>query len=133
VNKVDILTAYYEDGLYELKLVVDDSLSNPPLAASSTTMISKPFIIDSTAPELIDMAVQGDQIKFNVRDKTSIVAEVLYSFDGEIWYPLIPVDMITDSKVESFVFKVPSDSSSKIVFFKISDEYHNSKVYQREL
>lgn len=132
-TRVNLMTEFYEDGLYELKLVVDDSLSNPPSMAGSNTIISKPFIIDSTAPELSDMTLKGNEITFNVKDRTSLVSEVLYSYDGELWYPLIPEDMITDSMSERYVFKLQPDSQKKIVFFKVSDEYHNSKVYQREL
>ncbi len=134
-SKCQIPTEMYEDGKYILKIVADDSLSNPPSDYRSHAMISQSFSIDSTAPVLNDYSVQNNQMTFTVSDNISIIKNVLYSFDGKLWYPLAPSDMISDSTAENFkvnVSQLPRQNKN-IIFLKLIDEYDNTKVYQKEL
>lgn len=130
-----IPTELYEDGTYTLKVVADDSLSNPPSQSRSHSMISQSFLIDSTAPVLGDFALQTNQMMFQVNDNLSIVKSVLYSFDGKLWFPLAPTDMIADSSSESFKVGLNTLNRSKknVIFLKLIDEFDNTKVYQKEL
>ncbi len=136
--KTTLDTQLFEDGEYLLKVVADDSLSNPPSMSKSTTLISFPFLIDSTAPELVNFSVQSGprpRVIFTVNDKTSLVAKVLYSYDGKIWFPVFPVDMIADSKTENYDFSLNDIDATKnrFIFFKVMDEFDNCKVFQKEL
>jgi len=131
-NKLELNTKLFEDGKYLLRVVADDSLANPPSIAKSTTMDSSPFLIDSTAPVVIDFSVTGKRILFTVEDKTSIISSVLYSFDGELWFPVFPIDMINDSKSETFDFHLKNIPTKKFIFLKVVDEFENSKVFQKE-
>jgi len=140
-KKLELNTELYEDGQYVLRVKADDSLANPPSLAKSHTKVSSSFNIDSTAPVITDFSAQGKQINFNVIDETSLIAGVLVSFDGNIWYPIFPKDMINDSKSENYSFnlnsnkniKVRGSSSKKIIFIKVIDEFNNYKVFQREI
>jgi hypothetical protein len=67
-----------------------------------------------------------------VEDKTSLISRVLYSFDSEIWYPVFPIDKITDSKSENFDFNLIIKGGKKYIFVKVIDEFNNSKVFQKE-
>ena len=96
-------------------------------------MVSTQFIIDSTAPVISNFSIVNNMINFNVEDKTSIIANVLYSFDGKEWYPVFPNDLINDSKSEKFSFTLKKASSNKILFIKVVDEFNNYKVFQKEI
>jgi len=123
----------FENGEYILKIVVNDSLENPPHLVKTAVDISKPFIIDSTAPELVNFTKKGTGIAFEVKDDVSIISTVLYSYDGlKEWTPIFPADMICDSKIEKYTVKL-RQKSSKTVFIKIIDEAGNYKIYQKEL
>jgi hypothetical protein len=103
--------------------------------SKSTTLISSPFLIDSTAPVVTNYSVQQRRVIFTVSDKTSLVAKVLYSYDGKIWFPVFPVDMIADSKTENYDFNLNDmdKSKNKYIFIKVMDEFDNCKVFQKEL
>ena len=96
-------------------------------------MESKKFTIDSTAPVLSGFQRTGEFVTFRVKDRISVISKVQYSFSGEKWYPLNPVDKINDSKSESFKLSKNFLKGKKLIFFKITDEYNNSKVFQKEL
>lgn len=132
-NSLKLNMELFGDGIYVIKVIADDSLDNPPSTARSVSKISGSFIIDSTAPLLSDLVRAGNQMKFKVNDLTSLISEVLYSYDGELWYPAIPDDMINDSRIETYAFRLKSGNQAKIIFIKIADEFGNSKVYQKEL
>lgn len=131
-NRLELNTELYEDGKYLLRVAADDSLANPPSLAQSTTMESTPFLIDSTAPVVTDFSVTGKRILFLVKDKTSVISRVLYSFDGKLWYPVFPIDMINDSKSEKFDFNLKDLPVKKFIFLKVMDEFDNCKVFQKE-
>ena len=131
-------TRLYEDGEYRLKVIADDSLANPPDMAETASLVSSPFLVDSTAPEMANFSFQPGPRRravFTVADKTSLVAGVFYSYDGQLWLPVFPVDLIADSKSEnySFTLKDMDAGKNKYIFIKVTDEFNNSKVYQKEL
>ena len=126
-------TRLFEDGKYLLKVVADDALSNPPAAAKTAELVSSPFLIDSTAPEIGAFTIQGSRVTFTVTDKTSLLARVLYSYDGKMWFPVFPVDNIADARSENYDFTLTDKKASKYFFIKVIDEFDNSKVFQKEL
>jgi len=125
-------TRLFQDGKYVLRVTADDSLANPPSLSKSSDMVSSPFLIDSTAPGVTNFSVIGNRIQFTVEDKTSIIANVLYSFDGKLWYPVFPVDLLNDSKIETFDFSLANLQGKKFIFLKVMDEFENCKVFQEE-
>lgn len=132
-NQISLQTELYEDGEYLLKVIADDSLFNPPSTSLSNSIISKPFVIDSTAPLLKNLLIKGNRISFQVLDHTSLIFQVLFSFDGELWSPVFPDDMINDSKSENFNFTLNSVKDKQIIFIKVIDEFYNYKVFEKEL
>jgi len=126
-------TELFEDGDYLARVVVDDALDNPPAEALSSEIVSEPFVVDSTAPEIKSLQVSNRRVSFEVVDRTSIVSEVMVSFDRELWIPVVPLDSIGDSSSERFDFEIQPRAEEKLLFIKVVDEYQNSKVFQREL
>lgn len=131
-KKIKIWTELFEDGQYLVKIVADDSLANPQSKSKSYIRISQPFVIDSTAPVLNEFMIKNRRVSFKVFDKTSIISEVCYSFNGSVWLPLFPKDMINDSRSEEYEFDLRNQDSQKIIFIKVSDEFRNYKVFQKE-
>lgn len=131
-RKLQLETRLFQDGKYLLRVVADDSLSNPPSLSKSSDMVSSLFLIDSTAPVVTNFSVTGNRIQFTVEDKTSIISNVFYSFDGKLWYPVFPVDMLNDSKNETFDFNLKNLRAQKFIFLKVMDEFENCKVFQEE-
>lgn len=121
---------HYQDGKYQLRVVADDALSNPPALAQTHTLESSPFLLDSTAPVVSAFTAANKRISFTVTDSTSIIARVLYSLDGNLWYPVFPTDMLNDSKTETFDFTL---NGSGIILLKVADEFGNAKVFQEEI
>ncbi len=132
-NTTELDTTLYEDGEYILKIVADDSSSNSPDTFKTDTIESKKFTIDSTAPVLSNFRKTTDYITFKVTDNSSLISKVQYSFTGEKWFPLDPVDGINDSNSEEFKILKKFTREKRVIFLKITDEYKNSKVFQREL
>jgi len=126
-------TRLFQDGKYVLRVTADDSLANPPSLSKSSDMVSSPFLIDSTAPVVTNFSVIGNRLQFTVEDKTSIISNVLYSFDGKLWFPVFPVDLLNDSKNETFDFSLANLQGKKFIFLKVMDEFENCKVFQEEL
>ncbi len=134
VPQVLLNTELYEDGKYRLRVVAEDSLSNPPSMAGSDTLESAPFLIDATPPLLDGFSIQGRKASFSVKDQTSVVAAVTYSYNGKTWYPVFPVDKIADSRTENYSFTLAkSEVDLGYVFVKVTDEFKNARVYQKEL
>lgn len=126
--------ALYEDGLYRIKIVADDSLSNPPENYKTESFISDFFKIDSTPPVLSSYKNVGGVISFKVSDEVSVISDVFYSTDGKIWKPVFPKDKIADSFTENYMMKSGKISGLKgIIFFKVVDESMNFRIYQKEL
>ncbi|MEN8221814.1 MAG: hypothetical protein ABFR36_01035 [Acidobacteriota bacterium] len=132
-TKAELNTELYEDGEYILKVTADDSLSNSPDTFRTDTGTSKKFTIDSTAPILSGFQSAGGFLTFRVSDKNSVILKVLYSLTGDKWFPLDPVDKINDSGNENFKLSKKFTKGKKLIFFKITDEHKNSKVFQKEL
>jgi hypothetical protein len=123
----------FADGKYRLKVQADDGLDNTPAWVKTEARISSPFIIDSTAPTLSEVSFSGGRVGFTASDESSAVAQVSYSLDGKVWYPVFPEDMVCDSKVEKFNFPLSNPKNFRVLFIKVADDYDNYKVYQKSI
>ncbi len=56
-----------------------------------------------------------------------------YSLDGKEWLPVLPDDLVGDSRVETFRFELGNPKNSRTLFIKLSDEYDNYKVFQKSI
>ncbi len=94
------------DGVYQVKVVVSDSPSNPQATAREAELISSPFLIDNTPPIVRHTGAQrsGDRavVKFEAADAASMLRRAEYSLDAGPWAPVYSDDGILDSKAESF-------------------------------
>lgn len=124
-------TYRFPDGIYQIKLVASDSLSNPKNQAASAERISDTFEIDNSGPQIDDikLTTNKDQlnVKFTVSDHFNPIQDVYYSIDGNKWVKQYPIDSIFDTKLEYFeindVFK--QDGSTHSLMFKAIDRVQN--------
>jgi hypothetical protein len=123
----------FADGKYQLKVQADDGLDNAPAWARSAARTSAPFILDSTAPLLAEFAVEGRSVRFRAADEASAVAAAWYSLDGREWLPVLPDDLVGDSRSESFRFELPAGTGVRPLFIKLGDELGNEKVFQKTI
>jgi sugar lactone lactonase YvrE len=94
------------DGVYQVKVVVSDALSNPAGSAREAEMISAPFLIDNTPPVVrhtgTDRPAGSVIVRFEAQDAASMLRRAEYSLDAGPWTPVYSDDGIIDSKSESF-------------------------------
>lgn len=130
----DLRLWMYENGMYEIRVAVSDAPDNAPGTVRTTARISAPFAIDNTPPTLRDFSIAGGKVGFSVSDEFLVIHKVEYSWEGDAWFSLAPVDLLLDSRNETFSFPLPANpTGAKVLFIRVTDEYQNRKIYLREL
>jgi hypothetical protein len=106
------------DGAYMLKVVASDAPSHSPGEALTTEKESPRFEVDTTPPRIegLTAALEGERvhIAFRATDNFSPIKRAEYSVDADDWQLVEPVGQISDSKTESYDFKVklPADADT---------------------
>ncbi len=122
------------DGIYRIKVIVSDRLSNPSKFELSDELISETFIVDNTSPNILNMKSQEKgsgnyTITVHIEDKLSIIDAFYYSIDGEKWQPLFPNDNIFDSSKETFSFYISDlEKGEHSVIVWVSDDCANNAI-----
>jgi Two component regulator propeller len=97
------------DGQYTAMLVASDALSNPPATARNDRMLSTPFWIDNTPPQVSEehSEVKGNRaiVQFHVEDTTSPLHKAQSSVGGDHWQDVTSDDGIIDSRTETFTVR----------------------------
>ena len=126
------------DGTYLLRVVADDSPSNPEGASLSAERMSDPFDIDNNPPVISEVRAgltgQGATIEFEVTDSFSNVGDVIYSVNAQPWEAATPVDGITDSPRERYrvvLTRIPAGEVT--VVLKATDAVGNSTTVKTRL
>lgn len=92
------------DGVYQVRLAVDDASSRSPEDALGDERVSRPFRVDNTPPEVVGLTAEpdGDRIvvRGRVADRTSLIQSLHYSVDGGEWRTVVPADGVADSAQE---------------------------------
>lgn len=130
-------TASLADGAYYLKIVADDSKSNPPADAKRAERESERFVVDNTPPsiEKLEVAATGTsgnpsretaQVTFAAKDSASAIDRAEYSVDGGDWILLAPKSGISDSKSEAYEFSVKGLSPGEhTIAVRAYDQFEN--------
>jgi hypothetical protein len=121
------------DGKYMARLVVSDEESNPASAARKVELLSAPFWIDNTPPEIqvLKQTATGDgaEIQFRADDATSPLRAAETSTDSTDWHDVYSDDGVVDSRVETFTVRVHNlGSGEHIVALRVSDTAGNVGV-----
>ncbi|HUL14854.1 MAG TPA: hypothetical protein VLV88_02575 [Terriglobales bacterium] len=111
-------TTSLPDGAYYLKIVADDSPSNPPNVALKTERQSDRFVVDNTPPVIAKLEVAAApnpgsnppsanaHVTFLAKDSASAIDRAQFSVDGGDWILVAPKTGISDSLEESYDFTV---------------------------
>jgi hypothetical protein len=121
------------DGIYLLRVVAEDSPSNPENSALSAERLSDPFDVDNNPPRIgpIRAEVSGASARllFEVSDSFSNMGEVIYSVNAREWEVATPQDGITDSPVEQYRLDLAGLAPGEVtVVIKASDSAGNSST-----
>jgi hypothetical protein len=121
------------DGKYVARLVASDEESNPPSTARRTELLSAPFWIDNTPPEVsvVKQTVMEDgaEVVFRVEDATSPLRAAETATDARDWSDLLSDDGVVDSRLETFTVRVHNlKPGEHIVALRASDTAGNVGV-----
>lgn len=130
---ISLDTYVFEDGIYRVKVVASDILSNPANLALQDEKISQPFFIDNTPPIVEGFSfkeISGKrQISFTAKDNITPIKEVYYSYELGKWFVVFPKDGICDSPTEDFLFEISLEK--KDIVIKVVDTLDNITVVRR--
>lgn len=121
------------DGEYQIRVIASDAPDNPVDQALSAELVSDPFLIDNTPPEIeaLQAALEGNglRLRFRARDALSAVSRAECSVNGGEWLPLEPKDRLADSAVEDYDVRLPAPESSELaIAVRVADEYDNQSL-----
>ena len=121
------------DGIYRLKVVASDAPSNPYDQFLVSELISRPFTIVNTVPqvEITESNVNGRQaeVLFDARVATGSIATSEFAVDGGDWNLVFPVDGIADSTFEQYRIKASDLSTGEhLISIRASDRDGNTGI-----
>jgi sugar lactone lactonase YvrE len=104
------------DGGYTIKVVASDAPSHSPEQALTAEKESLRFEVDTTPPQIENLAafVQDGKIHVTFRavDSFSNIKRAEYSVDAGEWQFVEPIGQLSDSKTESYDFRVTVPAAS---------------------
>lgn len=123
----------FADGEYLIRVVASDAPDNAAGEALSAELVSEPFLIDNTGPEIVQLEASaepgGVRVRFRARDATSTISQAECSVNGGEWLPLEPRDRIADSPVEDYDVLLPvAEGREFAIAVRVTDEYDNQTV-----
>jgi hypothetical protein len=126
-------TTAFADGEYVLRVTASDSPSNPPDQALETSLLSDPFLIDNTPPQIVNLTglASGNKIevRWTARDGRSTIDHAEYSINGGEWMLVDPVNRLSDSPVEEYHLLIDRPSvGEQVMAVRVSDEFDNQAV-----
>jgi sugar lactone lactonase YvrE len=121
------------DGKYIAKLVASDEESNAPELARESELLSAPFWVDNTPPQvrvLRQNATNGEaEVVFEVEDSTSPLRSAETSLDAKEWKDIVSDDGIVDSRKETFTIRLSKlDAGEHVVSVRAYDTAGNLGV-----
>jgi sugar lactone lactonase YvrE len=127
-------TGAFPDGEYVLRVTASDSPSNPPDQALTASLVSDPFLIDNTPPQIVNLtgaAAAGNklEVRWSARDARSTIDRAEYSVNGADWVIVDPVSRLSDSPQEEYHLLIDRPSSAEqVIAVRVNDEYDNQAV-----
>lgn len=123
----------FPDGEYEVRVTASDSPSNPPGEALSAVLVSDPFLIDNTPPQISNLvaAPRSDAVvvKWRARDARSIIDRAEYSINGGDWIVTEPTAKLSDAPEEEYLVNIPRlATGEQTIAVRVTDSYDNQAV-----
>lgn len=123
----------FPDGEYRLRVIASDAPSNPLDQALTAELVSDPFVIDNTPPEITGLVAAISAGKLSVRwraiDARSVISRAECSVNGGEWLLVEPADRLSDSREEEYSVTIDKPSGSEqTVAVRVTDDYENQSV-----
>ncbi len=134
------------DGVYIIKVVASDAPSHSPGLALTAEKESLRFEVDTTAPQIENLAGSAENgvihVTFRAVDGFSNIKRAEYSVDAGDWQFVEPVGQLSDSKTESYDFRVilpatvsgvakAAEQLEHVVVIRVYDRYDNMSSAKR--
>jgi len=125
-------TAAFPDGEYVLRITASDSPSNPRDQALESSLVSDPFLIDNTPPQILNLVASSSgnkvEVRWKTRDARSNISKAEYSVNGGDWLLIQPVDKLTDSPEEDYHLELDRTPGEQVIAVRVNDEFDNQAV-----
>jgi sugar lactone lactonase YvrE len=127
-------TGAFPDGEYAIRVTASDSPSNPPAQALGASLVSDPFLIDNTPPQISNLASSPASankldVHWTARDARSTIDHAEYSVNGGEWMLIDPVSRLSDSPEEEYHLVIDRPSADEqVIAVRVSDEFDNQAV-----
>ena len=123
----------FPDGEYVLRITASDSPSNPPDQALTASLVSDPFLIDNTPPEIMELTGSESGGKLNVswtaKDVSSLIDKAEYSVNGGEWMVVEPTTRLSDAQALQYRLSLNRPGSGEVtIAVRATDEYDNQAV-----
>ncbi len=123
----------YPDGDYRLRVIASDAPGNPPDQALTGELVSDPFTIDNTPPQITGLAAAPSGASLTVRwravDALSVIDKAEMSVDGGEWTLVEPTTKLSDSRDETYEAQTPRPAGNEhTIAVRVSDEFDNQAV-----
>ncbi len=125
-------TAAFPDGEYLIRVTASDAPSNPRDQALNCSLVSDPFLIDNTPPQILNLtsAISGNKVelRWKARDARSDIDRAEYSINGGEWLLIEPVNKLSDSPEEDYHLSVERTPGEQVIAIRVTDEFENQTV-----
>jgi len=125
-------SAAFPDGEYVLRVSASDAPSNPRDQALDAALVSDPFLIDNTPPQILNLvaSVSGNkvEVRWKARDARSNIDKAEYSVNGGEWLLIQPVGKLTDSPEEDYRLEIDRTAGEQVIAVRVNDEFDNQAV-----
>lgn len=124
-------TSDMPEGMYRVRVIASDELSNPPDRVKRDDMESGIVLVDNTAPALDGLRMQGRHLKATAIDGVGPIQRVEVSVVGtDEWYPLYPADGVFDEQREELDADVSAitGTSAALLSIRVYDKAGNYVV-----
>lgn len=122
----------FPDGEYVLRVTGADAPSNPRDQALQASLVSDPFLIDNTPPQILNLAaaVSGNKVsvRWTAHDARSNIDKAEYSVNGGDWLLAEPVNKLTDSPEEDYRLEIDRTAGEQVIAVRVTDEFDNQTV-----
>jgi hypothetical protein len=94
-------TSDLPEGVYRVRVIASDELSNPPDRVKRDDMESGTVLVDNTAPSVDGLRLVGHRLQATLIDGVGPIQRIEVAVVGtDEWYPLYPTDGVFDEQRE---------------------------------
>lgn len=122
----------FPDGEYVIRVTATDAPDNPPDHALTAELVSDPFVIDNTPPQITGLiaAPQGQKlaVRWKAADALNPIASAEYSVNGSDWKVAEPTTRLTDSLQHDYSITIDRPQGEVTIAVRVSDHFDNQAV-----